>query len=95
MSEKRTTNDSKIRGGVNTANANTDLPPAKKTIEDPPEYNAKQGSDWLGGPQNGSEIPKQSSDWLGGPQNGSEVPNSSVSPETTTEEGVRGQLKWK
>jgi hypothetical protein len=35
---------------------------AQNTIEDPPEYNAenaknpKEGSDWLGGPQNGNET---------------------------------------
>lgn len=34
--------------------------PAQDTIQDPPEYNTeKQGSDWLGGPQNGSETPDE------------------------------------
>jgi len=40
-----------------------DRVPPWSTIEDPPEYNAenaknpKEGSDWLGGPQNGNETP--------------------------------------
>jgi hypothetical protein len=39
---------------------------AQNTIQDPPEYNAenaenpKEGSDWLGGPQNGNETPSGS-----------------------------------
>ncbi len=42
---------------------NTKIPAAQNTIQDPPEYNAenaknpKEGSDWLGGPQNGNEDP--------------------------------------
>lgn len=70
---------------------------AQKTIQDPPEYNAenaknpKEGSGWLGGPQNGNEAPNGSdytkhrfseapsgSDWLGGPQNGNETPSTST-----------------
>ena len=48
--------------------------------------NTKEGSDWLGGPQNGSETPGKSTEgayqqngqsWLGGPQNGSEKPGES------------------
>jgi len=47
--------------------------------------NPKEGSDWLGGPQNGSETPGKSTEgayqqngqsWLGGPQNGSETPGN-------------------
>ena len=47
-----------------TENAKTSA--AQNTIEDPPEYNAenaknpKEGSDWLGGPQNGDETPSGS-----------------------------------
>lgn len=64
---------------------NSKTPPAKKTIQDPPEYaaaalkKAPKGSlsggsgDWLGGPQNGEEENHQG-DWLGGPQNGAEAP---------------------
>jgi hypothetical protein len=42
---------------------NAKSPTAQSTIQDPPEYNAenaknpKEGSDWLGGPQNGDETP--------------------------------------
>ncbi|TBY03056.1 hypothetical protein E0J21_25025 [Rhizobium laguerreae] len=42
---------------------NSKTPPAKKTIQDPPEYAAgRMGTgnitrDWLGGPQNGAEAP--------------------------------------
>lgn len=42
---------------------------AQSTIQDPPEYNAKspkEGSDWLGGPQNGNET--SSSDQDGSPE---------------------------
>ena len=42
--------------------------------------NPKEGSDWLGGPQNGDEIPggnggngMVTQSWLGGPQNGNET----------------------
>lgn len=60
---------------------------AQKTIQDPPEYNAentknpKEGSAWLGGPQNGDETSTESTyqqngqSWLGGPQNGNETPS--------------------
>jgi len=59
--------------GLSTSNQNT--------IQDPPEYNTeKQGSDWLGGPQNGNETPGESyqqngQSWLGGPQNGDKTPS--------------------
>ena len=42
---------------------NSGHPGGVAAIEDPPEYNAesgknpKEGSDWLGGPQNGNETP--------------------------------------
>jgi hypothetical protein len=45
---------------------NPTIPTAQNTIQDPPEYNAenaknpKEGSDWLGGPQNGNETPSGS-----------------------------------
>ncbi|WP_204338275.1 hypothetical protein [Rhizobium ruizarguesonis] len=78
-------------------------PPAKKTIQDPPEYAAVPGEaalkkapkgslsggsgDWLGGPQNGEEE-KHLGDWLGGPQNGAEAP-ASKDEERSHGEGVR------
>lgn len=66
---------------------NAKNPTDQKTIQDPPEYNAenaknpKEGSDWLGGPQNGNETTGKSTyqqngqTWLGGPQNGNETPS--------------------
>jgi len=72
---------------------NAKNPTAQKTIQDPPEYNAekaknpKEGSDWLGGPQNGNKTPGKSTEgayqqngqtWLGGPQNGDETPSTST-----------------
>jgi hypothetical protein len=73
---------------------------AQSTIQDPPEYNAKspkEGSDWLGGPQNGDEVPSQSTEgayqqngqsWLGGPQNGNETSSSDQdsSPKPSTQD---------
>ncbi|RZU39306.1 hypothetical protein [Edaphobacter modestus] len=97
-----------VTSGETTPSNSVDRVPPWSTIEDPPEYNAenaknpKEGSDWLGGPQNGAQIPAdkaQGSDWLGGPQNGNETPSEaarnpqtgefqkpSSSPETTTQE---------
>jgi hypothetical protein len=46
----------------------TQIPTAQNTIQDLPEYNAenaknpKEGSDWLGGPQNGNETPSNSTE---------------------------------
>ena len=76
---------------------NSKIPPAKKTIQDPPEYAAAPGEaalkkapkgslsggsgDWLGGPQNGEEE-NHLGDWLGGPQNGAEAPGSKESGPT-------------
>lgn len=47
-----------------TENAKT--PTAQNTIQDPPEYNAKN-----------AKNPKEGSDWLEGPQNGNETLNES------------------
>ena len=66
---------------------------AQSTIQDPPEYNAenatssKEASDWLGGPQNGSETSGTSTEgayqqngqsFIGGPQDVNEIPESST-----------------
>ncbi|MBX4989364.1 hypothetical protein [Rhizobium lentis] len=83
---------------------NSKTPPAKKTIQDPPEYaaaalkKAPKGSlsggsgDWLGGPQNGEEE-NHLGDWLGGPQNGAEFSGRGRPPEPVSQD-LRGQLKW-
>ncbi|RVH12085.1 hypothetical protein CN217_12635 [Sinorhizobium meliloti] len=67
---------------------NSKTPPAKKTIQDPPEYSAAtdhgenvQLEDPAEIPMGGAEAlasdnTEKSGDWLGGPQNGAEAPAS-------------------
>lgn len=61
---------------------NTKIPTAQNIIQDPPEYNAenaknlKEGSDWLGGPQNGNETPGEAEKTL------QEKPSSDISGPT-------------
>lgn len=73
---------------------NSKTPPAKKTIQDPPEYAAaprqaagRMGTGNIAGEAALKKAPKGSlsggsGDWLGGPQNGAEAPCSKESGPT-------------
>ncbi|TAU94746.1 hypothetical protein ELI38_01405 [Rhizobium leguminosarum] len=66
---------------------NSKTPPAKKTIQDPPEYAAAPGEAALKKAPKGS-LSGGSGDWLGGPQNGAEAP-ASKDEERARGEGAR------